>query len=79
MDWVQVLTIGKISAAVVLAGAAYQDEENYARMANLPRDKTRLIDDKDGTDTQVWHPSPDCCFSHQPPMLLKLEHAHMKM
>lgn len=49
----QVLTIGKISAAVVLAGAAYQDEAGYARMTGLPPDKTRLIDDRDGADTQV--------------------------
>ncbi len=47
------LTIGKISAAVVLAGAAYQDEAGYARMTGLARDKTRMVDDKDGTDTQV--------------------------
>lgn len=53
---VQVLTIGKISAAVVLAGAAYQDEAGYARMTGLPPDKTRLIDDRDGADTQV------CCL-----------------
>ena len=49
----QVLTIGKISAAVVLAGAAYQDEAGYARMTGLPLDKTRLVDDKGRTDTQV--------------------------
>ena len=47
------LTIGKISAAVVLAGAAYQDEAGYARMTGLPRDKTRLVDDHGRTDTQV--------------------------
>ena len=49
----QVLTIGKISAAVVLAGAAYQDEAGYARMTGLPLDKTRLLDDHGRTDTQV--------------------------
>ena len=49
----QVLVIGKISNAVVLAGAAYQDEAGYARMTGLSRDKTRLLDDKGRTDTQV--------------------------
>ena len=49
----QVLVIGKISSAVVLAGAAYQDEAGYARMTGLPREKTRLLDDKGRTDTQV--------------------------
>ena len=59
----QVLVIGKISNAVVLAGAAYQDEAGYARMTGLPRDKTRLLDDKGRTDTQVWPVSQDwlCC------------------
>lgn len=55
----QVLVIGKISNAVVLAGAAYQDEAGYARMTGLPRDKTRLLDDKGRTDTQVWPVGPD--------------------
>lgn len=49
----QVLTIGKISSAVVLAGAAYQDEAGYARMTGIPLDKTRLIDDKGDTDIQA--------------------------
>ena len=49
----QVLSIGKISSAVVLAGAAYQDEAGYARMTGLALDKTRLLDDKGRTDTQV--------------------------
>ena len=53
MPCVQVLVIGKISNAVVLAGAAYQDEAGYARMTGLPREKTRLLDDKGGTDTQA--------------------------
>ncbi len=53
MASMQVLVIGKISSAVVLAGAAYQDEAGYARMTGLPREKTRLLDDKGGTDTQV--------------------------
>ena len=53
MDSMQVLVIGKISSAVVLAGAAYQDEAGYARMTGLPREKTRLLDDKGRTDTQV--------------------------
>jgi hypothetical protein len=52
-DHVQVLTIGKISSAVVLAGAAYMDEAGYARMTGIPAGKTRLLDDKDGTDIQV--------------------------
>ena len=47
------LVIGKISSAVVLAGAAYQDEAGYARMTGLPQEKTRLLDDKGRTDTQV--------------------------
>lgn len=51
--WAQVLVIGKISNAVVLAGAAYQDEAGYARMTGLPRERTRLLDDKGRTDTQV--------------------------
>lgn len=38
---------------MVLAGAAYQDEAGYARMTGLPLDKTRLLDDKGRTDTQV--------------------------
>ena len=45
--------IGKISNAVVLAGAAYQNEAGYARMTGLPRERTRLLDDKGRTDTQV--------------------------
>ena len=57
---VQVLVIGKISNAVVLAGAAYQDEAGYARMTGLPREKTRLLDDKGKTDTQVTFHKP-CC------------------
>ena len=56
----QVLVIGKISNAVVLAGAAYQDEAGYARMTGLPREKTRLLDDKGKTDTQVC-PQDPCC------------------
>ena len=56
----QVLVIGKISNAVVLAGAAYQDEAGYARMTGLPREKTRLLDDKGKTDTQVALHKP-CC------------------
>lgn len=67
---VQVLTIGKISAAVVLAGAAYQDEAGYARMTGLPPDKTRLIDDRDGADTQV-------CWLLQ--SALRLLHAHSEL
>ncbi|BDA46012.1 probable lipase at C-terminar half [Coccomyxa sp. Obi] len=62
----KVLTIGKISAAVVLAGAAYQDEAGYARMTGLPPDKTRLIDDSDGADTQVhvsWIDSGTAVFA----------------
>ncbi len=47
------LTIGKISSAVVLAGAAYQDEAGYARMTGIPIDKTRMIDDEGGTDIQA--------------------------
>ena len=54
----QVLVIGKISNAVVLAGAAYQDEAGYSRMTGLPREKTRLLDDKGKTDTQVCPPRP---------------------
>lgn len=54
---VQVLTIGKISSAVVLAGAAYQDEAGYARMTGLQPERTRLLDDKGRTDTQA-------CASH---------------
>ena len=54
----QVLVIGKISNAVVLAGAAYQDEAGYARMTGLPREKTRLLDDKGKTDTQVSFHEP---------------------
>lgn len=58
------LVIGKISNAVVLAGAAYQDEAGYARMTGLPRDKTKLLDDKGGTDTQVSMASA-CCQAHR--------------
>ncbi|CAK0771966.1 hypothetical protein CVIRNUC_003915 [Coccomyxa viridis] len=62
----KVLVIGKISNAVVLAGAAYQDEAGYARMTGLPREKTRLLDDKGKTDTQVhvsWIESGTAVFS----------------
>ena len=56
----QVLVIGKISNAVVLAGAAYQDEAGYSRMTGLPREKTRLLDDKGKTDTQACPQAPYC-------------------
>ena len=49
----QVLVIGKISSAIVLAGAAYQDEAKYARMTGVSPKNTRLVDDKGRTDTQV--------------------------
>ena len=60
----QVLVIGKISNAVVLAGAAYQDEAGYSRMTGLPREKTRLLDDKGKTDTQVALHKPCCHMRH---------------
>ena len=62
------LVIGKISSAVVLAGAAYQDEAGYARMTGLPQEKTRLLDDKGRTDTQV-------CPENNPVTLQKLVRA----
>lgn len=47
----QVLVVGKISQAVVVAGAAYLDEKSFSLSTGIL--KSRLVDDKGHTDTQV--------------------------
>jgi hypothetical protein len=47
----QVLVVGKVSQAVVVAGAAYRDSEAFARITGIAN--TQMIDDKGKTDVQV--------------------------
>eukprot|EP00884_Botryococcus_braunii_P010106 jgi/Botrbrau1/19097/Bobra.0077s0011.1 len=47
----KVLVVGKVSQAVVVAGAAYRDSDAFARITGISN--TQMIDDKGKTDVQV--------------------------
>lgn len=49
----QVLVMGKVSQAVVVAGAAYRDEAAFAKITGITN--VKMIDDKGKTDVQVGH------------------------
>lgn len=51
MPVVQVLVIGKISQAAILAAAAYRDHETFKRQTGITN--CRLIYDKEHHDTKV--------------------------
>ena len=51
LDVVQVLVIGKISQAAILAAAAYRNHETFKRQTGITN--CRLIYDKEHHDTKV--------------------------
>ncbi len=57
----QVLVLGKVSQAVVVAGAAYHDEASFQRITGIS--KSKMVVDKARTGAQVLptiHPSASC-------------------
>jgi len=54
---VQILVVGKISQAAILAAAAYRNHETFKRQTGIT--KSRLIYDKEHHDTKVGHMSPN--------------------
>lgn len=47
----QVLVLGKVSQAVVVAGAAYYDEPAFTKITGITR--VKMVDDTGKTDVQV--------------------------
>ena len=49
----QVLVIGKISQAAIVAASAYKDQDSFQKVTGIT--KSRLIDDKLHRNTKVGH------------------------
>lgn len=68
----QVLVMGKISQAAIVAGAAYRNEDTFKLQTGIT--KTRLIKDKIHHDTKVHGLQDTACCAIMPTTQKGLDH-----